>query len=88
MLFWRPSRYSPAREELETILLLCGAIDPLEHPSQGSSKVQDRSDGSSEEEDDDPSSHMRSAATGTNTRAPKNIRGSKDDSDSEFEFDM
>lgn len=70
--------------------MLCGVIDPHERPFQTGESGQDRNDSSDEEEDDDPSSRMRSAATRTNARAPKNIRGPprKDDSDSEFEFDM
>lgn len=69
--------------------MLCGAIDPAEQPFQSGKRGQDRSD-SSDEEDDDLSSRMRSAATRTNAQVPKNIRGlpRKDDSDSEFEFDM
>ncbi|KAF8123753.1 thioredoxin-like protein [Boletus edulis] len=72
-------------EELEAILMLCGVIDPPEHPVQS-----ERIDSSDEEEDDDPSSRMQSATTRTNAQAAKNIRGpsKKDDSDSEFEFDM
>jgi hypothetical protein len=41
-----------------------------------------------EDEDDDPSSIMRSAATGLNARAPKNIRISSKNDDSDFEFDL
>ncbi|KAG9318228.1 thioredoxin-like protein [Chiua virens] len=76
-------------EELEAILMLSGVIDPPEHPFQRGERARDQT-GDSDEEDDDPSSRMRSAATRTNARAPKNIRGQpkKDDSDSEFEFDM
>lgn len=70
--------------------MLCGVIDPPERPFQSGESGQDRSDSSDEEDDDDPSSRMPSAATRTNAQAPKNIRGPprKDDSDSEFEFDM
>ncbi|KIJ63285.1 hypothetical protein HYDPIDRAFT_92787 [Hydnomerulius pinastri MD-312] len=79
-------------EELEALLMLCGAIDPPEHPADGANSSRDRDNNSSdEEEDDDPSSRMRSAATSTNARAAKNIRGPTrkgDDSDSDFEFDM
>lgn len=69
--------------------MLCGVIDPPERPFKSGESSQDQSD-SSDEEEDDPSSRMRSAATRTNAQAPKNIRGPprKDDSDSEFEFDM
>jgi len=50
---------------------------------------RDASD-SEDDDDDDPSSRMRSAATSTNARREKNIRGSKPakDDDSDFEFDM
>jgi len=77
-------------EELEALLILCGAIDVPERPPASQNK--DDSDLEDEEEearDRDPSSRMRSAATSTNARTPKNVRASaKDDSDSEFEFDM
>ncbi|KAN0075374.1 Thioredoxin-like fold [Tylopilus felleus] len=76
-------------EELEATLMLCGVIDPPEHPSR--SGTRDRDDSSEEEDvDDDPSSRMRSATTRTNAQPTKNIRGRsrKNDSDSEFEFDM
>ncbi|OAX41868.1 thioredoxin-like protein [Rhizopogon vinicolor AM-OR11-026] len=75
-------------EELEALLLLCGALNPPLHGPLG--EQRSHSDEDSEEDDDDPSSRMRSAAASTNARAPKNIRGrkKKDDSDSEFEFDM
>ncbi|KAH7914065.1 thioredoxin-like protein [Hygrophoropsis aurantiaca] len=76
-------------EELEAILILCDAIDLPEHGRARDSR--EREDLSSdEEEDDDPSSRMRSAATSTNARAPKNIRVSakKKSDDSDFEFDM
>lgn len=88
LVFCRSCHHSLTPEELEAILMLCGAIDPPEHPVRGGEK--DRTDSSDEDDDNDPSSHMRSAATRTNARAPKNIRGlpRKDDSDSEFEFDM
>ncbi|KAG1869033.1 hypothetical protein DFJ58DRAFT_857410 [Suillus subalutaceus] len=74
-------------EELEALLILCGALD-LPHGPLGERRAPDGDD--SEEEDDDTSSRMRSAATSTNARAPKNIRAQskKDDSDSEFEFDI
>ncbi|KAG2758031.1 thioredoxin-like protein [Suillus brevipes Sb2] len=73
--------------QLEALLILCGALDLPSGPL-GERRAPDADD--SEEEDDDTSSRMRSAATSTNARAPKNIRAQskKDDSDSEFEFDM
>ncbi|KAH7928197.1 thioredoxin-like protein [Leucogyrophana mollusca] len=77
-------------EELEAILMLCDAIDLPEHGRPGEGRGQEENS-SDEEDDGDPSSRMRSAATGVNVRAPKNIRGPAkkgDDSDSDFEFDM
>jgi hypothetical protein len=74
--------------ELEALLLLCGAIDPPLHGPLGEQRSHSNGD-SEEDDDDDDSFRMRSAAASTNARAPKNIRGQKkDDSDSEFEFDM
>ncbi|KAG1842287.1 thioredoxin-like protein [Suillus tomentosus] len=75
-------------EELEALLILCGALDISRGPL-GERRATDGDD-SEEEDDDDTASRMRSAATSTNTRAPKNVRAQskKDDSDSEFEFDM
>ncbi|KAJ8593993.1 hypothetical protein M405DRAFT_850305 [Rhizopogon salebrosus TDB-379] len=77
-------------EELEALLLLCGALDPPLHGPLGERRSKRNDDSEDEEEGEDPSSRMRSAAASTNARAPKNIRGQKqkDDSDSEFEFDM
>ncbi|KAI0692202.1 thioredoxin-like protein [Cytidiella melzeri] len=74
-------------EELEAVLILAGAIVPQRGSYERKKNGDDSSD---EEEDDDPSSRMRSAATSTNAKAPKNIRSSKDDKDddSDFEFDM
>ncbi|KAI0345070.1 thioredoxin-like protein [Trametopsis cervina] len=72
-------------EELEAVLILAGAIVP-QRASYSESRRKD-DDESDEEIDDDPSSRMRSAATSTNARAPKNIRDSKDE-DSDFEFDI
>ncbi|KAI0648352.1 thioredoxin-like protein [Trametes meyenii] len=76
-------------EELEAVLILAGAIIPQQRPPPGSEADSDN-DGSDLEDDlgDDSSSRMRSAATSTNAKAPKNIRGKKDDSDSDFEFDL
>lgn len=70
-------------EELEALLLVAGAI---QQPERKPPRTEDDSD---EDEDDgyDRSSKMRSAATSTNARAPKNVRNSKDD-DSDFEFDL
>ena len=70
--------------ELEAILILGGAIIPERR------NPEKRRDSDSEEEDDsdnDRSSRMRSAATRTNVRGAKNIRGKKqDDSDSDFDL--
>ncbi|KAF4614981.1 hypothetical protein D9613_003302 [Agrocybe pediades] len=78
-------------EELEAILLVTGALDLPDRPGTLEEKQKSRDEedeGDLEEEDDFPSSKMRSAATSTNSRAPRNIRQKKEDSDSEFEFDM
>ncbi|KIK99752.1 hypothetical protein PAXRUDRAFT_822436 [Paxillus rubicundulus Ve08.2h10] len=79
-------------DELEAILMLCGAIDPLGQSSHGARVGRgDEKGDSEEEEDNDPSCRMRSAATATNARSTKNVRGPArkgDDSDSDFEFDM
>jgi hypothetical protein len=81
---------------LEAILLVTGALDLPETFGQASEysgrRVKEDDDDDDDEEDDgDPSSRMRSAITSTNARPLKNIRSSqrnKNDSDSEFEFDM
>lgn len=70
--------------------MVCGAIDLPERrrPGEARDRDEDRSD---DEEDDDSYPRMRSAATATNSRAAKNVRGpikKSDDSDSDFEFDM
>ncbi|KAF9239688.1 thioredoxin-like protein [Melanogaster broomeanus] len=79
-------------EELEAILFLCGVVDPPEHPPQGARGSHDNDNESSDDgEDDDLSSRMRSAATRLNAHSAKNVRGparNRDDSDSDFEFDM
>ncbi|KAF8158730.1 thioredoxin-like protein [Pholiota molesta] len=76
-------------EELEAILLVTEALDLPDRPGPAS-KREEEDDDDLEDDDGDPSSRMRSAATSTNAWPPKNIRSSKkkDDSDSEFEFDM
>ena len=70
--------------ELEAILILGGAIIPERR------NPEKRRDSDSEEEDEsdnDRSSRMRSAATRTNVRGAKNIRGKKqEDSDSDFDL--
>ncbi|KAH7890032.1 thioredoxin-like protein [Phlebopus sp. FC_14] len=76
-------------EELEAILMLCGAVDPPENSSGGSNESWSRDDNSSDEDDDYP--RTRSSVTSTNGRTGKNIRGPQkngDGSDSDFEFDM
>lgn len=84
------TNFDMRRIELEALLMVCGAIDLPERRRPG--EVRGRDDnGSDEEEDDDAYPRMRSAATATNARAPKNVRGAAkkaDDSDSDFEFDM
>lgn len=71
--------------ELEAMLIMTGAVDPPDRPLTGDRRGDDDD---SEGEDDDISSRMRSKVTRTNARTAKNIRSSKDDSDSDFEFDM
>ncbi|KAJ7760432.1 thioredoxin-like protein [Mycena metata] len=77
-------------DELEILLLVTGAIIPPERLPED----KKRHDSSDEEdsEDDEPASRMRSAATSTNGRSNKNIRGpakqKADDSDSDFDFDL
>ena len=69
--------------------MVSGAVDLPERRRPGEAQHDD--EGSDEEDDHDPSSRMRSAATSTNARAPKNVRGPSkkgDDSDSDFEFDL
>jgi len=85
----RSSLNFPPLPELEAILLVTGALDLPDRP--GTRRKDDDEEDDLEDLDDDPSSRMRSAATSTNARPPKNIRSSqtkKDDSDSDFEFDM
>ena len=80
----------PPPPELEAILLVTGALDLPDRPGTRRNYDDDEED-DLEDLDDDPSSRMRSAATSTNARPPKNISSSqtkKDESDSEFEFDM
>ncbi|KAI0781419.1 thioredoxin-like protein [Trametes elegans] len=74
-------------EELEAVLILAGAIIPQQRILPGSERDSDDDTSDTDDLDDDPASRMRSAATSTNARAPKNIRG-KEDSDSDFEFDL
>ncbi|KAF8810067.1 thioredoxin-like protein [Phlegmacium glaucopus] len=79
-------------EELEAILLVTGALDLPETFGRASEYDGRREEDCDDDDDDgDPSSRMRSAVTSTNARPLKNIRSSqrnKNDSDSEFEFDM
>ncbi|KAJ8093609.1 Proteolipid protein 2 [Marasmius tenuissimus] len=77
-------------EELEALLLVGGALHPPERRRDGERKKLDDSD-EEDSEGDDPSSRMRSAATSTNGKTQKNIRGKAGkggDSDSDFEFDL
>ncbi|KAI0806849.1 thioredoxin-like protein [Fomes fomentarius] len=73
-------------EELEAVLILAGAIIPQVRrlPKEDDSDNSDIDD----LDDDEPSSRRPSASTQTNAKAPKNVRGKKDDSDSDFEFDL
>lgn len=70
--------------ELEAVLILAGAIIPeLRNP--GKRRESDSED--EDESDNDRSSRMKSAATRTNVRTAKNIRGKKEeDSDSDFDL--
>lgn len=70
--------------ELEAMLLVSGAVDLPERPPPGSRREEEES----EDEDDDATSRMRSNVTRTNAKTHKNIRSSKDDPDSDFEFDL
>lgn len=78
------------QSELEVLLIACGAIDKPDRLRPGKARNQDNDESDDNSDDDDPSSRMRSAATSTNSRSAKNIRGptKKDDDDSDFEFDM
>jgi hypothetical protein len=72
--------------ELEAILIMTGAIDSPDRPLAGDHR--ENNDDSEDEDDDDISSRMRSKVTRTNARTAKNVRSSKNDSDSDFEFDI
>ena len=68
------------------MLILAGAIIPqIRRPAK-----EDDSDGSDIDDldDDEPSPRRPSASTQTNAKTPKNVRGKKEDSDSDFEFDL
>lgn len=68
------------------MLIMSSAIDPPEKAPPGS---RPRGDSASEDEDDrEASSRMRSKVANTSARSQKNIRSSRDDSDSDFEFDI
>jgi hypothetical protein len=73
--------------------MLYGAVDLPERrrPGEARDGLEDDDSDNDGLDYDDPSSRMRSAATFTNARSEKNIRGpskNADDSDSDFEFDM
>ncbi|KAJ6518695.1 thioredoxin-like protein [Mycena sanguinolenta] len=79
-------------DELEILLLVTGAIIPPERLPP-----KEKTDDDSEEDSDfDDDSRKRSAATSTNGRTAKNVRGpaqskskkKADDSDSDFDFDL
>lgn len=67
------------------MFIMSGAVDPPERPPPGGRRGDDSE---SEDEDDDVSSRMRSKVTKTNARTEKNIRSSRNDPDSDFEFDI
>ncbi|KAF7790975.1 hypothetical protein EIP86_001934 [Pleurotus ostreatoroseus] len=74
-------------EELEAVLILAGAIIPQPRPPRD----EDADEGEDDLDDDDDASIRRpAAATMTNGKPAKNIRGksAKDDDDSDFEFDL
>ena len=68
--------------ELETVLLLAGAITPQETPR----RERRDSDDENEDSSDEASSRMRSAGTRTNRSTGKNIRKKEEDSDSDFDL--
>ncbi|KAJ7623325.1 thioredoxin-like protein [Roridomyces roridus] len=68
-------------DELEILLIASGAVIP---PERLPEKKRNDSD---DESDDDDGPPARSAATSTNGRATRNVRGAaKDDSDSDFDM--
>ncbi|KAH8100188.1 thioredoxin-like protein [Cristinia sonorae] len=75
-------------EELEAVLILAGAIIPEQLPPTRSQKEDRDSDDEFDESDDEASSRMRSAATKTNSRTAKNVRGKKQEDDSDSDFDL
>jgi len=75
-------------EELEALLIVGGAVHPPERRGPEDRRKGDDSEDDEDEEDLDRSSRMRSAATSTNGRTKKNIRGKENDSDSDFDFDL
>ncbi|KAE9398332.1 hypothetical protein BT96DRAFT_957631 [Gymnopus androsaceus JB14] len=64
-------------EELEALLIVGGAVHPPERRGPEDRRKGDDSEDDEDEEDLDRSSRMRSAATSTNGRTKKNIRGRK-----------
>ena len=73
--------------ELEAVLILAGAIIPQPRPPRDEDADEDEDD---LDDDDDPAIRRPAAATMTNGKPAKNIRGksAKDDDDSDFEFDL
>ena len=69
--------------ELEAVLILGGAIIPQPKPPK-----DEEDENSSDEDDLDDSPPERGASTMTNAKGPKNVRQSKEDDDSDFEFDI
>lgn len=74
--------------ELEALLIVGGAVHPPERRGPEDRRKGDDSEDDEDEEDLDRSSRMRSAATSTNGRTKKNVRGKENDSDSDFDFDL
>ena len=70
--------------ELETVLLLAGAIIPQETPRRERRDSDDEDE--NEDSSDEASSRMRSAGTRTNRSTGKNIRKKEEDSDSDFDL--
>ena len=58
-----------------------GKVESLDVRKSKGTKKKKNDDGSDDDldDDDDPSSRMRSNVASTNTKAPKNIRGKKDE---------
>lgn len=74
-------------EELEAVLVLCGAIIPTTDRGPPGSRRDRDGEHSEEDSDDEPSSQMRSAGTRVNGKTSKNMRTKKaEGSDSELDM--